>query len=84
MAGTGFAFTGDLPNGLVEGRKVPYTATASFDGATLTVTFDTGSANDFVWIYTPGWNEMAVSSGSAYSIALDGYSEGQTVTWYFL
>lgn len=82
----GFSYDGALPNGLIDSQVVEYNTTASFDAATgeVTVTFNSVMALDEVWVYTPGFNNATQLSSTRYSVTLSGYSEGQTLTWYFL
>ncbi|MBF0205905.1 MAG: hypothetical protein HQK53_03365 [Oligoflexia bacterium] len=79
----GYTFTGELPNGLVNGQKVFYTTTASYRNGVLTITFDGGADFEWVWLFAPDHNRMRVKSASVWSREFAGFVEGQSVTWTF-
>lgn len=86
MTDGGFSFSGELPNGRISGKTVSYQTTASFDAATgeVTITFVTPEALSELWVYNPGFNNAVMNSTGNFSVTLGGYSEGQTITWYYV
>ncbi len=80
---SGFTFTGTLPNGLVDDKRVTYTTTAIYDGNDVVITFDGGSNFEWVWLYTPGHVSMENKEGNIWTAKLPGHSSGSTLTYYF-
>ena len=81
-----FTFSGTLPNGLINGAPVGYDATASFDEASgsVTIVFDANVPLTEVWVFTPGFNNATAVSATQFILTLTGYSEGDSISWYFL
>ncbi|MCG8568758.1 MAG: Ig-like domain-containing protein, partial [Spirochaetes bacterium] len=79
---SGFEYSGVLPNGLIDGQQVSYTTTASFDGTNVTITFESTTSLNMVYLYIPGFNDIQLE-GTQWKSSLPGFSDGDTLTWYF-
>lgn len=80
--GKGFSYSGKLPNGLVEGKQLEYSCTAVLNGSDVEITFETGTALNQIFLFTPDFNNM-VKDGSVWKASVPGYSVNDTITWYF-
>ncbi len=83
VPGAGFSYTGVLPNGLIDGAQVSYTATAGFDGTNVTITFNAGAGFEWVWLYTPDYRNMSSGSSNTWVSTFGGFSQGQTIRFSF-
>ncbi|MBN2532738.1 MAG: family 16 glycosylhydrolase [Spirochaetales bacterium] len=79
----GYSFTGVLNDGYIDGSRVAYTTTATFDGSIVTITFDGGAGFEWAWLYTPDHHTMTNTGGNIWSATLSGYSAGSTLEYYF-
>ncbi|MCY7297090.1 glycosyl hydrolase [Alteromonas sp. a30] len=81
-----FDYQGNLPNGLIDGQRLSYSVTGSFNAGTgvATFVFESAQALDEVWFYNPGFNNMTKESSTRFSVQVSGAQAGQTIQWYFV
>ena len=83
QAGSVYSFTGTLPNGLINGAPVSYSTTASYDGSNVVITFNGGPGFEWVWLYTPSYNNMSNTGGDTWTASVGGYAPGSTIEFSF-
>ena len=78
-ATAGYSAAATLPNG----ATVAYTTTASYANGSVTITFTTEENLNWAWCFTPGWNDMARTSGNSFEVVIPNQQVGSTLTYYF-
>ena len=73
---SGYEYTGSLPNGLIDGQQVHYTTKAIYENNLVTITFDGGAGFEWIWCYTPGFNNLVKMAAMGARIICYGATRG--------
>lgn len=68
-----------MPNG----APVAYTTTANYSNGGVKITFTTTENLNWVWVFTPGWNNMTRVQGNSFEVTIPNVSPGTALSYYF-
>ncbi|WP_331351465.1 glycosyl hydrolase [Cellvibrio sp. UBA7671] len=75
----GYSASAVMPNG----ANVAYTTTASYSNGGVKITFTTTENLNWVWVFTPGWNNMTRLQGNSFEVIIPGITPGTALNYYF-